>query len=220
MRRISAFNSTWLSRGEYAKAEPMKGSSLMKILLTSGAVLGLCLSAHAGDIHGKVTAKGVRDNGDAVVYVAAIPGKTLPTPTEHATIDQVSLKFVPHVLPVLIGTTVDFLNSDSVTHNVLTPDACAGKFNLGTWPKGQSRSHTFTKECFATLLCLIHPEMEGFVAVVSTPYFAVTAADGVYRIADVPDGSYTVKAWHPKLRATDRTVAVQGATAADFVLSK
>jgi plastocyanin len=174
----------------------------------------------AGDIHGKVECKGLSDSASAVVYVATLPQKTFAAPVKHATLDQANLKFVPHVLPVLVGTTVDFLNSDSVTHNVFTPDACAGKFNLGTWPQGQSRSHTFTKECFATLLCLIHPEMEGFVAVVPTPYFAVTAADGSYRIADVPDGSYSVKTWHPKLKATDRTVAVQGATAADFVLSK
>jgi plastocyanin len=174
----------------------------------------------AGDIHGKVECKGLSDSGSAVVYVATLPLKAFAAPKQHATIDQASLKFVPHVLPVLIGTTVDFLNSDSVTHNVFTPDACAGKFNLGTWPKGQSRSYTFTKECFATLLCLVHPEMEGFVAALPTPYFAVTAADGSYRIADVPDGSYTVKAWHPKLKATAKTVAIQGTTAADFLLSK
>ena len=55
-----------------------------------------------------------------------------PTP-----LDQRNLVFEPHVLPVLVGTTVDFLNSDAVQHNVFSPDACADKFNLGTWPKGQ-----------------------------------------------------------------------------------
>ncbi len=188
--------------------------------LSGGVLLFIAAPLVAGEIHGKVDCKGLSDNASAVVYVATLPQKTFAAPKRHATIDQANLKFVPRVLPILIGTTVDFLNSDSVTHNVFTPDACAGKFNLGTWPKGQSRSYTFTKECFAAILCLVHPEMEGFVAVVPTPYFAVTAADGLYRIPDVPDGSYTVKAWHPKLRATDRPLAVQGQTAADFVLLK
>ena len=188
--------------------------------LSGGFLLFVAAPLAAGEIHGKVDCKGLSDSAGAVVYVATLPQKTFAAPKQHATIDQANMKFVPRVLPVLIGTTVDFLNSDSVTHNVFTPDACAGKFNLGTWPKGQSRSYTFTKECFASLLCLVHPEMEGFVAVVPTPYFAVTGADGLYRIPDVADGSYTVKVWHPRLKGTDRTVAVQGQTAADFVLSK
>jgi plastocyanin len=188
--------------------------------LSCGLLLVFAAPLVAGEIHGKVDCKGLSDNANAVVYVAGLPQKTFAAPKQHATMDQANMKFVPRVLPVLIGTTVDFLNSDSVTHNVFTPDACAGKFNLGTWPKGQSKSYTFTKECFATLLCLVHPEMEGFVAVVPTPYVAVTAADGLYRISDIPDGSYTVKVWHPKLKGTERTIAVQGQAAADFVLSK
>ena len=134
----------------------------------------------AGDLHGKVAARGVRDSADAVVYVATVPGKTFAAPKEHAKIDQLNLVFTPHVLPVLVGTTVDFLNSDKVLHNVFTPDACAEKFNLGTWPQGQTRSFTFKSECVAALLCKVHPEMEAFVLAVPTPYFAVTKADGSY----------------------------------------
>jgi plastocyanin len=187
--------------------------------------LPLCLifaatSLSAGDLHGKVACKGVRDSAGAVVYVAAIPGKTFPAPKEHAEMDQANLVFVPHVLPVLVGTTVDFKNSDAVLHNVFSPDACADKFNLGTWPKGQSKSYTFKRECVATLLCKVHPEMEAFVLAVPTPYFAVTKADGSYRIADVPDGDYTVKVWHPKLKATQKTVKVAGSTVADFAIAK
>src|SRR5512146_1413131 len=157
----------------------------MKRVLCGTFLVLVALSLEAGDLHGKVACKGVRDSSDAVVYVAAIPGKTFPAPKEHAKMDQANLVFHPHVLPVQVGTTVDFLNSDAVLHNVFTPDACAGKFNLGTWPKGQSKSYTFTKECNATLLCKVHPEMEGFVLAVPTPYFAVTKADGSYHIAGV-----------------------------------
>ena len=192
----------------------------MKRFLEAILILGVAAPAFPGDIHGRVTCKGVRDSADAVVYIAAVPGKTFPPPTAHAQINQANLVFAPHVLPVLVGTTVDFLNSDAVLHNVFSPDACAGKFNLGTWPKGQIRSYVFKSECVATLLCKVHPEMEAFVVAVPTPLFAVTRADGSYTIADVPDGSYMVKVWHPKLKPTEKTVAVGGATAQDFEISR
>jgi plastocyanin len=183
-------------------------------------VLALASPAFAGDIHGKVTCKGVRDCADAVVYVDAIAGKTFPAPQAHAHMNQQNLVFAPHVLPVLVGTTVDFLNSDAVQHNVFSPDACAEKFNLGTWPKGDTRSYTFKKGCVATLLCKVHPEMEAFVVAVPTPYFAVASADGSFKIADVPDGAYTVKVWHPKLKEATKSVTVAGATEAAFEIAR
>lgn len=182
------------------------------IMLFASAALPLA----AGDIHGKVTCKGARDCADAVVYVSAIPGKTFPAPAAHAKINQLNMTFVPRVLPVLVGTTVDFLNSDAILHNVFSPDACAEKFNLGTWPKGQTKSYTFKKECAATLLCKVHPEMEAFVVAAPTPYFAVAKADGSYHIADVPDGTYSLKVWHPKLKAPQKPVTVAGPTEANF----
>ena len=184
------------------------------------AALVLAVPALAGDIHGTVACKGVRDSANAVVYVDAIPGKTFPPPEAHQKINQSNLVFDPHVLPVLAGTTVDFLNSDAVQHNVFTPDACAEKFNLGTWPKGQTRSYTFKKDCVATLLCKVHPEMEAFVVAVPTPYFAVTKADGSFKIADVPDGSYTLKVWHPKLKAATKPITVTGATEVGFEIAR
>jgi plastocyanin len=174
----------------------------------------------AGDLHGKATCKGVRDCADAVVYVAAISGKTFPAPKEHAKIDQRNLVFTPRVLPVVVGTTVDFLNSDAVLHNVFTPDACADKFNLGTWPQGETKSYTFKKECAAVLLCKVHAEMEAYVVAVPTTYFAMAQADGTYRIPDLPDGSYTVKVWHPKLKPAGKPVTVAGATEANFEIKK
>ena len=183
-------------------------------------LLAAAVPALAGDLHGRIACKGVRDSADAVVYIAAIPGKTFPPPAAHAKIDQLNLVFTPRVLPILVGTTVDFQNSDAVLHNVFSPDTCADKFNLGTWPKGQSKSFVFKHECAATLLCKVHPEMEAFVVAVPTPYYAVTKADGSYHIADVPDGAYTVKVWHPKLKASQKAVKIAGATQADFEIAK
>jgi plastocyanin len=192
----------------------------MRKAFCSGLFGLFALPLLAGDLHGKVAVKGVRDSSDAVVYIAEVPGKTFAPPKEHAKMDQANLVFKPHVLPVLVGTTVDFLNSDAVLHNVFTPDACADKFNLGTWPKGQTKSFEFKKDCVAQLLCKVHPEMEAFVVAVSTPYFAVTKADGSYQIPDVPDGAYTVKVWHPKAKGTQKSVTVAGATGAEFEISR
>ena len=191
----------------------------MKAVIASLIAL-LALPLMAGDIHGKVVAHSVRNSADAIVYVDKIAGKTFAPPSEHAKIDQKNMQFTPHVLAVLAGTTVDFLNSDAVLHNVFSPDACADHFNLGTWPQGQVKSFTFKKECFAALLCKVHSEMEGFVAALPTPYFAVTAADGSYHIKDVPDGTYTVKVWHPKLKAATKSVTVKGATEENFEIAK
>jgi plastocyanin len=188
------------------------------LLITLG--LGAGLSVQAGDLHGKVACKGVRDSSNAVVYVTAVPGKTFTPPKEHAVVDQKNLVFIPHVLPVQVGTTVDFKNDDAVLHNVFSPEACCNKFNLGTWPQGQSRSYTFANECQATLLCKVHPEMEGFVVACPTPYYAVTKADGSYEIKNVPDGQFTVKVWHPKLKGTQKAVKVAGNTEVGFEIAR
>lgn len=195
----------------------------MNAMRTAGAgllMLAVAAAAEAGEIKGVVKATGAKSNADAVVYVDAIAGKAFPPPAAHVKVDQKNMVFVPHVLPVLIGTTVDFQNSDAVLHNVFSPDKCADKFNLGSWPQGQSKSFTFKLPCAATILCNVHPEMEAFVVAVPTPYFAVTDKAGAYAIKDVPDGAYTVKVWHPKLKETSRQVTVSGATTADFELSK
>ncbi len=192
-----------------------------KICLLTALTTVAALPAEAGEISGKVAVAGARHSGDAVVYIDTIPGKTFEPPEEPATIDQKGMVFVPHVLPVLEGTTVDFLNSDPFLHNVFTPDKCAEKFNLGSWPQGETRSYTFNEPCVAVLLCNVHPEMEAFVVAVPTPYFAVTDRSGAYTIPGVPDGTYTVKVWHPKVKgALEREVAVAGPTAADFELKR
>ena len=195
----------------------------MRSRIAGGVCLGLCVAltgAGAGELKGTVKAVGQKNSGDAVVYVDAIPGKTFPAPPAHAQVDQKNMVFIPRVLPVLVGTTVDFLNGDPVLHNVFSPDKCAEKFNLGSWPQGQVRGYTFKSPCAATLLCNVHPEMEAFVVAVPTPYFAVTDRNGAYVIKDVPDGTCTVKVWHPRLKETSRSVTVSGSTTADFEIKK
>src|SRR5215470_16503824 len=129
------------------------------------------LTAQAGSINGKV----IRGRGSTVVYVDSVPGKTFPAPEKHFEMDQKALLFQPHVLVVPVGVTVDFQNSDNVAHNVFWPNIAGNKkdsHNLGTWPKGQTRSFKFEKAGVVPLLCNVHPEMSGFILVTPTPYFA------------------------------------------------
>lgn len=184
--------------------------------------LGPCL-LFAGDIKGKVKATGVKNNGNAVIYIDRIEGKKFEAPKESAHMDQKNLTFIPHVLPILAGTTVEYLNSDDVMHNVFSPDQCVEKFNLGTWPKGKSRSYTFEKPgCISVMLCNVHPEMEAYVLVVETPYFAVSAKDGSYVIKNVPAGKYELKIWHEKLKGSSVSVDVPGGgeVVADFEVKR
>ncbi|PYU68524.1 MAG: hypothetical protein DMG49_15805, partial [Acidobacteria bacterium] len=105
--------------------------------------IGLAGVGHASDIKGHVAVQGLRSPDNIAVYVDAIPGKDFPAPAQHTVMDQKGLKFVPHVLVVLKGTTVDFLNSDPTGHNVYWPAVSGNKklaHNLGTWPQGQVKS--------------------------------------------------------------------------------
>ena len=193
----------------------LSGLGCAAILLAAAA------AAMAGDLKGVVTVAGMKTNADAVIYVDAIAGKTFAPPTTHSKMDQRNLVFSPHVLPVLQGTTVDFVNSDAVLHNVFSPDKCCERFNLGSWPQGESRSYTFKNRCNATLLCHVHAEMEAFIVVLPTPWFAGTDKSGAYSIKDVPDGAYTVKVWHPKFKAeVSKPVTVVGVTTAGFAMKK
>ena len=158
-----------------------------------------------------------------MVYVDAISGKTFPAPAEHPVIDQKGLVYQPHVTAVLVGTIVDFLNSDSVAHNVFWTSIGGNKklgHNLGTWPKGEKKSFKFDAPGAVPILCNVHPEMSAYLVVVPTPYFATSDQAGNYKIENVPDGSYTVIAWHEGAKNQSKPVSVSGDTKADFTLSK
>lgn len=186
-------------------------------LVITALVIALSVSAVAGTIEGKVSP------GKSVVYVDTIAGKTFPAPSEKPVMDQRGLTFNPHVMVIQQGTTVDFLNSDSVQHNVFWPSISGNKkegHNLGTWPKGDKRPFKFDQAGVVPVLCNVHPEMSGYIIVSPTPYFAQTDSDGNYKIENVPDGKYNVVAWHEGTKAQTKSVDVSGTGKADFSLSK
>jgi len=198
----------------------------IKKALIPVAIFAALLSASvswAGEIKGKVSVQGIKSAEEIVVYVDAIPGKTFNAPSQHVTIDQKKMTFVPHVTAVLKGTTVEFLNSDSVGHNVYWPSINNNKklaHNMGTWPKGQSKPFQFNDVGVASLLCNVHPEMSGYVVIAPTPYFAVTNKEGEYEIKNVPDGHYTLKTWSEDGKPATATVNVSGGTASAEITVK
>jgi plastocyanin len=186
------------------------------------AVDHVALATAGSTISGTVKVTGAASSGDVVAYVQNATG-TFPA-SKPMTMDQAKMQFVPHVLPVVSGATVKFLNDDPTAHNVFSPDN--EKFNLGTWPQGQTKDYTFSKcakfPCAYALLCRVHPEMEGYVVVLQNPFFAVSGKDGHYEIDGVPAGSYTVAVWHAKAKAAPKpvTVAADKPATVDFVLAK
>ena len=192
---------------------------------TLAPVLAFCVSlavsvaAWAGTLSGKVSA----GKGASVVYVGAIAGKTFPPPAKPFTLDQKGLVFHPHILVVPVGSTVGFLNNDKVAHNVFWPSVGGNKklnHNLGTWPTGETRSFKFENVGAVPLLCNVHPEMSAYVVVVPTPYYVLTDDSGSYSLADLPDGQYSVSAWHEGLRVQTKPVSLASTATLDFALSK
>jgi plastocyanin len=185
------------------------------------AVLVMAASAamFAGDIKGKVS--GV--SGPSAVWVEAIAGKTFPPADKTPVMDQKGLTFQPHILVVSVGTTVEFLNSDNVAHNVFWGSISGNKklgHNMGTWPKGEKKPFKFDQPGVVALLCNVHPEMSGYIIVTPTPYSAETDASGDFTIPGVPDGSYTVTAWHEGAKNQSKPVTVSGGASVAFTLSK
>jgi plastocyanin len=203
----------------------MKQPRLVVVAACALALVGAMvssLSAAGGTIAGTVKATGLASNADAVVYLQEAKGAS--PPSAPVSMDQRKMQFIPRVLPVVVGSTVKFVNSDPTPHNVFSPDF--EKYNLGTWPQGQSKDHTFAQcarfPCVYTQLCKVHPEMEGFVVVLPGHHFAVSDKEGRFEMKDVPPGTYTVGVWHPKLKAAPKPVTVEAgkAAAVDFTLAR
>jgi plastocyanin len=172
----------------------------------------------AGTVNGKISGVGA-----GTVVWADDPSAKVEPPAKTFVMDQKGLLFVPHVLVVPVGSTVDFVNSDSVQHNVFWTGIGGNKKlgrNMGTWPKGEKRSVKFDNPGVVPLLCNVHPEMSAYIVVVPTSQYAMTDANGEYTIQNVSDGAHTVTIWHEGMKQQSKQVNVSGASKADFTLSK
>jgi len=200
--------------------------------LTLAVLLTLAAPAHAGAIHGRVTVppappaevpfkpyagraaslpkpdrppRGLVT--DAVIYVDSVADDHDPPPVPHPKLAQKGQAFDPRVVVVPAGGTVDFPNLDPIYHNVFSVSP-PRRFDLGKYPRGQSRSIKFPRPGQVNVFCDIHSNMAAFILVVPNHHWARPAADGSFELAGLPPGRYRVRAWHPDFPARDLEIDV------------
>jgi plastocyanin len=156
----------------------------------------------------------------SVVYLESAPrGAFEQIDPAHAVMDQRNETFVPHLLAITTGTTVDFPNSDRIYHNVFSLSKTR-TFDLGRYAAGRSQSVRFDRPGIVRVFCDIHSHMNAFILVFNHPFFSVTDGDGRYRIDNIPPGTYNVVAWNEGLTSEPRAASVPdgGTTELDFQL--
>ena len=168
------------------------GLCFLSVALFNSIAARAVRGADTGSIKGEVSASGVRSPEGVVVFIEKVPSEQKP-PADPVDMDQKKLVFVPHVLPIVKGTTVKFENGDPLLHNVFWNASDDGSYTATeSWHLGTRRYeslHLRQSRSTSGLLCNIHPEMEGYILVLQNPYFAVVGKDGTYEIKNVPPGN-------------------------------
>jgi len=161
-------------------------------------------AAQAADLSVAVSDNAGKPVQFAVVTWTPSGGATIPAAMKSASyvMAQKNVQFTPFVLAVPVGATVSFPNQDRVNHHVYSFSPTM-PFQLPLYGKGQTRTVTFTKAGTDALGCNIHDSMSAYVRIVSTPYFATTAADGKIVLKGLPEGAGSLKVWHPLMDAPD-----------------
>jgi plastocyanin len=168
-------------------------------LLAGGSVHGEIeiVSSHDPDVRKHSDYSGV------VLWLDPVAG-TLPTPPSgKAEMIQKGKRFIPHLLAITVGTTVDFPNYDPIFHNAFS-NYDGQIFDVGLYPPGTSKSILFRKEGVVRIFCNIHPAMSAVIVVLKSSYFAKSAKNGSFTIANVPPGSYRLHVFHE--RAAQQTL--------------
>jgi len=178
----------------------------------------------------KVKTEGPKSYKDVVVFLDKVRENTIPNPAKHAVMDQRSLTYIPHVLPIQAGTTVDFHNNDTDKHNVyVLYDDTGETEDFGTWSPGDSRSHQFNDPNAVIALCRLQLEMAAYIVVLENPFFTLASLDGEtqeasFVIKNVPPGTYELKIWHKKLKlkgGSQEVVVEKGKTSSvDLAITK
>lgn len=173
-------------------------------LICSLAILlrTLALSAQSVDVTAHVKVTRVRSEGrssqrssaDVVIWLTPKENPPQPRPQQSYTLAQKDKQFIPHILVVRTGSSVDFPNLDPFYHNVFS--LFNGKrFDLGLYEAHTHRAVLFDRDGVSYIFCNIHPDMGAVVIALSTPYFGISTRDGNLKISGVPTGSYRLNIW-------------------------
>ena len=171
-------------------------------LICSSLVLGV---AGAAGVTGEVeltnskdaAVRKRKDYSGVVLWLDPVDRPAAVAPGKRVEMLQKDKTFLPHVIAVSVGTTVEFPNLDPIFHNAFS-NFSGQPFDIGLYPPHTSRSFTFKQPGIVRVFCNIHSAMSAIIAVVNTPWYAVTAANGRYAIASVPPGEYTLRFFHER----------------------
>jgi plastocyanin len=161
------------------------------------------------NVHGHSYQPVIKRHAIKTGHIAFTKKKGLPA--EPPIVDQWNVEFIPHVLPILKGSTVDFPNTDNVRHNVYSPVPIPGThrmLSLGTYDPGVIKTIRLDKPGEIELRCNVHKEMSAFIVVLDNPYFILTDKSGEFTIDNVPPGKYTLKTWHEKFKPVSMEITV------------
>jgi plastocyanin len=182
--------------------------------------LGSVSPIAAGTVRGRVEMvekkeKKARDLSEVVVWVEG--PRVTPEPRK-ATINMTKKRFEPHLVVVPVGGSVAFPNMDPILHNAFSVSG-KNRFDLQLYRKPQSRAKTFEHPGIVRVYCNIHPQMSAFVVVRDNPFWAQASRDGRFAIADVPAGTWVVKAWHSRAREISQKVTLAEEGEIDLALT-
>jgi plastocyanin len=169
------------------------------------AALLISLAASAATIQVRVTNASGAPVENAVVY--ALPAHPLPLAKRTAVMDQINRQFVPHVLPIQTATWVEFPNSDQILHEVFS-ESPIRRFHSPLYVGKPARPIQFPTTGVAQIGCTIHEEMNAYIVVVDTPYFATTTKAGLVSLNDVAVGAYTLRVWYEGMRSEPKPQAL------------
>jgi plastocyanin len=161
----------------------------------------------AGSLAVHVEAPDGRGAAGIVVIVRQV-GQAQPARPVNAVMDQIALAFKPDILVIPVGSSVQFPNGDSVSHQVYSFSA-AKKFQLPLYRGKPYPPMRFDQTGVVTLGCNIHDYMLGFIVVTDAPYFGMTDASGNFVVAELQAGDYDVSLWHPRARDNDTNLKRQ-----------
>jgi len=158
-----------------------------------------------------------REIRSVVIYLQGMP--STPVPPKRYELRQEGEVFLPHVLPVARGASIDFTNGDPFYHNVFSLSR-AGTFDLGRFPRGQSRDRQFTASGLVKVFCHLHSDMSAVIMVLDHPWFTTPQDDGGFVLENVPAGKRTIAAWHERVGEAKVGVNVpaDGEATVEFVL--